>query len=162
MKNIGMTKEIYNLIVDNLHYLELDLKNGVILNRNSNSLSKGYKQLGIKRKKVFQHQIFAVARWGERCVGMTVNHKNEIKIDNSWDNLELLSLSDNCKVKTMKTCRFPIVPIKAINIDTGEEFVFESQGEAAKQLGLNKTSIFRNLKGERNRVGRYTFERITA
>lgn len=159
---VGMTGVIYNLILEHLPNLELDMVQGVILNRNAKSLSGGYLQLGIKGKKVYHHQIFAVARWGKECIGMTVNHRNEVKTDNSWGNLELLTHSDNLKAKTTKSCRYAMLPIRATNIDTGERFVFETQREAAKHLQLSPTSIFQHLSGQRRRVGRFTFERITA
>lgn len=162
---VGMTEAVYNLIADNLYSFELDMEKGIILNRNAKSLHKGktgYLNLEIKQKKVYHHQILAVSRWGKECIGMTVNHINENKLDNSWNNLELLSHKDNVRLKTTKTGRYKIVPIRAINIDTGEILIFETQGTAAKELKLNKTSIFQQLEGRRKRVGRYTFERVVS
>lgn len=154
----GMSKETYEHISKFIHLLDIDLKNGIILNRESIALRGGYPCVGLMYKKIQQHQIFAVARWGETCIGMTVNHINECKTDNSWDNLELLSHEDNVRVFSSHGC--PKKPIKAINIDTGETIVFDSQREASIKLGLSGSNIFRVLNGKRNRVGRYTFERI--
>ncbi|HDX9663361.1 TPA: HNH endonuclease [Bacillus cereus] len=153
----GMSLEIYNHIRENLHLLKLDLVNGKILNRNSNSLRQGYLALRLKGRLVDQHQVFAVAGWGELCIGMTVNHVDENRINNSWDNLELLTHSENISIRSSGHGRSK-QSVKAIHLDTGEEFIFESQKEAGRMLGLNQGNINGVLLGERKRVGRYTFE----
>jgi hypothetical protein len=162
-KKVGLSQENYDHIVNHVHLLELDLKNGVILNRDVKDINThGYCRVWLGGKKIFQHQVFAVARWGPACVGMTVNHINECKTDNSWDNLELLTLRDNVKAKTHLSgfCN-PKQPIKATNIDTGEVIYFDSQREASRQLGIVQSHIWKVLKGQRKRSGRYTFEKIS-
>jgi len=154
-----MSEETYNLIMKHLPILDLDIEKGIILNRKGNSLSNGYLQLGLEKKKVFQHQIFAVARWGKKCIGMTVNHINEIRTDNSWNNLELLTSVENLLARSSGQGE---KPIKAKHLDTGEEFIFESQHEASRQLGVNVGSIQHILNGKRKHSKRYTFERISA
>ncbi|WP_056685593.1 HNH endonuclease [Cytobacillus solani] len=155
----GMKKETYVFIRDNLHKLELDLENGKVLNRNVNALNKGYLRMKLAGKRVFQHQVLAVARWGEKCIGMTVNHINENKIDNSWNNLELLSHADNVRVMTTHGNHLR-QPIKAIRIETNEEIVFESQREAARKLSLSQAHISSILYGKRRSTGGYKFERV--
>ncbi|WP_243299147.1 HNH endonuclease [Bacillus litorisediminis] len=164
-----MSKETYKHIRDNLHTLKLDLENGKILNRSVKSLnSKGYLEVRLKGKIVKQHQVFAIAMWGEKCIGMVVNHINEIKSDNRAANLELLTWRENLIVST-KTNKSgkpfgsgkPKSPIKAINIDTGEEIVFESQCEAAIQLGLNRAGIHHVLNRKQKHAGGYRFERVS-
>lgn len=51
-------------------------------------------------------------------------------------------------------------PVKAINIDTGEELIFRSQAEAARELGLYQANIHKVLKGDYRKTGRYVFEYI--
>lgn len=52
-----------------------------------------------KPKHYAVHRLVASAFIGD-CDGLTVNHKNEIKTDNRVENLELLTLRDNCNYGT--------------------------------------------------------------
>ena len=49
-------------------------------------------------------------------------------------------------------------PVKAINIDTGEEFIFKSEADAARTLGLYQSNISKVLTGSYKKTGRYVFE----
>lgn len=49
-------------------------------------------------------------------------------------------------------------PIIAINLKTGEQFIFESQNEAARQLNCNQANIYRCLKGERKTTKGFSFK----
>jgi hypothetical protein len=159
-RGLGMTRKIYLHIKNNLHQLKLDLMKGKILNRNSTALDRyGYLRVGLEGKTVYQHQILAVARWGEKCIGQTVDHINEIKTDNSWDNLQLISLAQNTSNKSKKGFGQK-KPVKAIDLETGKETRFESLSEASRELGLRVDSICYVLKGCYKRTGKYTFERI--
>ena len=51
-------------------------------------------------------------------------------------------------------------PVKAINIDTGEEILFKSLSEAARSLGLHEANVCKVLKGVYRRTGRYKFEYV--
>jgi hypothetical protein len=164
MAGKGMSRERYEFIKNNLHQLELDLENGKILNRNSNHMNKGYLMLCLGsrktiRKNVAHHQVFAVKLWGEACIGMTVNHINENKLDNSWDNLELLTHADNIRAMTTHGKHLR-QPVKAIHVNTGKAIIFESQREAARQLNLLQTHIQRVIKGIKKDSGDYRFERV--
>lgn len=48
--------------------------------------------------------------------------------------------------------------IKATNIDTGEELIFESQVMAAKHLGVHQAHISACLNGRLKKTGRWIFE----
>jgi hypothetical protein len=120
---------------------------------------QGYLRVKLDGRMELQHQIFAIARWGKECIGMTVNHINENKQDNSWDNLELVTMVDNIKLRTSDH-GFPKMPIKAINIETGYGELFESQLEASKILGLKAADINNMINGRQKRVGKYKFEKI--
>lgn len=54
------------------------------------------------------------------------------------------------------------IPVKAFKIKTKEEFVktYSSIALAADELNLSESNIRRVLKGDRNRVGNYTFRKI--
>jgi len=47
--------------------------------------------------------------------------------------------------------------IVAENIDTGEQIIFSSQNEAARELGLRQQNISAVLSGKLSRTGRYRF-----
>lgn len=49
-------------------------------------------------------------------------------------------------------------PVKAINIDSGEELMFRSLSDAARAIGLYEANISKVLRGEYRRTGRYRFE----
>ena len=160
--NNGMTIKRFNHIRDHIHLLELDLAKGKILNRDCKSLStKGYLRTRLAGKLVMQHQVFAVARWGEKCIGLTVNHKNEVKTDNSWNNLELLTNEENIKARTKAGTGF-VSKIKCINLETKEELVFDSQNEASRKLKVSQGNINMILSGIRKSTLGWTFERVGA
>ena len=159
-KETGMSKEIYEHIRDNIHLLITDLECGVILNRNSNANnSDGYLRIGLAGRTVYQHQILAVARWGERCIGKTIDHINANKNDNRAINLELVDFTENLRRRT-RTNFTNYHPVKAINLCTGETFIFKSQREASRELGLDSGNIAQHLKKKLKRVGNYRFEKV--
>lgn len=158
-----MKLETYERILKHLATLELDLEKGLVLNRNiTKEGTDGYLPISLgdsrDRKMVKVHQVLAVARWGKVCVGMQVNHINEIKTDNSFNNIELLSPIENLKARTK--CGSPKHSIYGTNIDTNEMHYFESIVEASNLLGLSHGAISRVVNGKQKRVGRYTFERV--
>jgi hypothetical protein len=79
-----------------------------------------------------------------------VNHKNGVRSDNYSDNLEWSTPKENVhhsfqfgKQKTI------MKPIRVIERGTGKVFTFNSQREAAKELGLNQRDIHHFLCGRR-------------
>lgn len=152
----GMSKENYEFILSHLPTLDLDLESGAILNRNANALKKGYPKIklgGRQGKSVLQHQVFAVARWGEECIGMTVNHINEIRTDNRACNLELVTLSENVKKMTFKPDleklrEKQMKPV--VQYDMNGNFIKEygSTLEASKSLSGSNGHLHNHLKGK--------------
>ena len=62
---------------------------------------------------------------------------------------------------TFKKRKTRLIPIKAINLSTGEEVVFASASEAVKYFNLKKhETIHRILRGVRNKWKDYTFKYI--
>jgi HNH endonuclease len=155
----GMKRETFEHISSHIHTLDLDLINGVILNRSSNFLSRGYRAVKLSGKIVKQHQVFAVKRWGENCIGMTVNHINENKLDNSWNNLELLTSAKNLSIASNRRGK-PRQKVKSIHIDSGEIRFFNGISEASRQLGVYQSCISQILNGKQKRTKRYRFEKI--
>lgn len=52
-----------------------------------------------------------------------------------------------------------MIPIIAINIETGERIEFESVAEAARSLGLQHANVWKVLHGKRPHTGGYSFVR---
>lgn len=162
-KNLGkgMLQSNYDWIIKHIDKLNIDIKDGIILNRKcSVHKSTGYRQASLMNKTFHVHQIIAVARWGKKCVGMTVNHINKDKKDNSFNNIELMTLSENVADSNTSKMITWKKKVKAINIDTDEEFIFNSRTEASLALGLRRPDIVGVLKGKCKRCGRFAFENV--
>lgn len=99
MKKKCMSKEMYNFIAENESRLEYDLELGkVITPKGTNGAvcsSTGYLRVKVRKKTLQVHQILAVKYFGEACVGKQVNHKDGDKLNNSRNNLELVTQKEN-------------------------------------------------------------------
>lgn len=79
-----------------------------------------------------------------------INHKDENKQNNCAENIEWCDRTYNINYSIS-------TPIEVYK--DGELIcVFESQNEAARQLGLFQSAITKVLKGSRNHTGGYTFK----
>lgn len=77
----------------------------------------------------------------------TVNHIDGNKTNNYYKNLEWVSMKEN--LEHSYRCglqRHPNEPIKAINLNTGETYFFNSHKEAGRKLGIRQSTISRALK----------------
>lgn len=157
----GMTASVFHHIQQNLHLVKVDLEKGIVLNRSVGKTPEGYSIVGLAGRTVMLHQIMAVALFGDKCIGMTVNHKNENKDDNRRINLELLSVTDNVRLRT-KTGFGKATKILLTHIATGKQFVFKSQGEASRMLGIRQNNISKALNGIYRQTEGYKVERIGA
>lgn len=54
-----------------------------------------------------------------------------------------------------------MIPVMAINIETGEHLYFQSQGEAGRKLSIPQSNIFKVLKNERRSAGGYKFKEVS-
>lgn len=96
----------------------------------------------------------------------TVDHirsGGENKLDNSVDNLQWLSRRDNIqKAYRDGMCDSRIASqnksIIAIDLWTNEEQYFHSIGDAAYELGIDRTSISHVLRGDYEKTSHYIFE----
>lgn len=59
-----------------------------------------------------------------------------------------------------KACNARRTPVKAINLNTGEEIDFISQHDAARALGVSQQHIWGVLNGYRRSTGGYIFEYV--
>ena len=84
-----------------------------------------------------------------------VNHKNGIKTDNYYKNLEWMTHSENSlhALEIGLSGRGETHPsskkIRAINVETGEEFIFGSMREAEREIGIDHTTISAQIKYNR-------------
>lgn len=99
LSNNGMSKKMYDFILENKNRIEYDFEKGIIFTpRGTNGTicsSTGYLRVKINKKILQVHQIMAVHYFGELCIGLQVNHKDGDKLNNKKENLELLTLREN-------------------------------------------------------------------
>lgn len=99
-----MKRETYEMIKEMLKEKrwDIDIERGTIQTQRGQVTStseKGYLQINTsyngRNVSVKVHHIIAVAKWGEAVVDMTIDHINGNKTDNSWHNLEIVSVEEN-------------------------------------------------------------------
>lgn len=90
-------------------------------------------------------------------LGYHVDHIDENKRNNNVSNLQMLSHFDNCYKRTGYNA-FQL--LKAIHLNTGKEYIFEGQNEAARELNLNQGNINNVLSGRIHQTGGFTFIRL--
>ncbi len=85
-----------------------------------------------------------------------VNHIDCDRTNNRLDNLEWCSREYNTayREKYGKACNHPVF---AVDLNTGKVLKFESQSEAARQLGVDVRNLNKVIKGEQNQTGGYWF-----
>ena len=89
-----------------------------------------------------------------------VNHKDNNRTNNNVDNLEFCTRQYNQDYrKNFGTSAAEMFgrPTIAVNPKTSEVFYFESQHEAARQLGFNSSSINNAIKGRRKTIRGHWF-----
>ena len=131
------------------------------LNRN------GYMQVGFrlngKLVKLYVHRISAITFIPNPDNLPEVNHKDNDRTNNVVSNLEWCTSQYNTAYRekygvpakeSTKVLRESVI---AVNPETSEVFWFESQSEAARQLGISQGNINNVVKGRYNQTGGYWF-----
>jgi hypothetical protein len=150
-----MGEEMYYKIREIIDSLDINIKDGIITTKKGGHGTidgTGYLVFKLNRTKFQLHQVLAVIHFGKDCIGMTVNHINGIKTDNSIDNLELMTLSDNAKhehsiglAKYVKK-ENQRKKVKQFDVDGNCVSEFESMSEASKATGISTGNISRSCR----------------
>lgn len=148
-----MGEEMYFKICEIIDSLDINIKDGIITTKKGGhgTIDKTGYLIFKKNKTKFQlHQVLAVIHFGKDCIGMTVNHINGIKTDNSIDNLELMTLSDNAKhehlIGLAKYVKKENQRKRVKQFDKNGNCIseFESMYEASKATGISAGNISRS------------------
>lgn len=113
-----------------------------------------------KEVHLYVHRIVAI------CFILNHNHYPEVNhidcdpANNRWDNLEWCNHQENIAYRD-KLGRWvnnnPGRPVIAIDLNDFNVFWLESQCEAARQLGVYTSNIYKVIKGKLNKTGGYWF-----
>lgn len=166
-----MNEDMYNKICSVLPSLDIDFDSGIITTpRGGHGTIDGTGYLVFKKNNTkFQlHQVLAVYHFGKDCIGMTVNHENGDKLDNSRDNLELMTLSENVKHQwenglsydSASVTRSNSIKVIGTNIETGESVIFNSLNKASKQTHTDISCISKCVNGKQTKANGYVWKRL--
>ncbi|MDC3413897.1 HNH endonuclease [Terrihalobacillus insolitus] len=89
-----MNAERLEHLKKHIHLLDIDVENGLILNRKPYLRPKGYYLVGLKNKIFRVHEIIAVSG-GLNILNKTVNHIDGNRLNNRISNLEAVSKEEN-------------------------------------------------------------------
>lgn len=121
------TKKFLNKKIDRYGYVQYHLK------------------IDGKDKYICAHRLVAMAYIDNDNGYKCVNHKDGNKLNNSVENLEWCTYSYNswhkCNILDKKPVRFGDKKIKSVNIETGEEILFNSESEASRYYNVSQTTI---------------------
>ncbi len=85
-----------------------------------------------------------------------VNHKNGVKVDNHYQNLEWLTRAQNlCHSRNVLGLQKDR-PVVLTNLRTGGSDVYPTRAAASTALGLDGRSLRKVLKGELRKTGGYS------
>lgn len=114
-------------------------------------------------KIAFVHRLVAEAFVSNDnpLVNISVDHIDANKLNNHYSNLQWLSLSDNTRKANLgRDFSYQHKPTKAINVNTLQEYVFNSRTDCAKFVGCSVTDIWAVLVGKQKTAHGYYFEEI--
>lgn len=152
---------------DEIYHGEIILKSGI--NKKGYVVNDLYHHNGKKhiRKSILIHRLVAQEFIDEQPIDKPqVNHKNGIKNDNYYKNLEWCNNQEN-QIHARQTGllinkksweHIMSKPVKSINIIDGSTTIFGSISEAYRETGIPTTNICKVLKGKRNKAGGYYWE----
>lgn len=162
----GMSRDIYDYLVNNSHRVKIDLEKGIIITpRGTNGnicSSTGYLRAKVGRKSIQVHQLLSVKYFGERCIGKQINHKNGNKLDNTITNLEVVTQLANIQhQKDNGLMNVTKKPVCKLDMEGNVLETFESVVEAARSVNGGAREVSKAIagysikKGRRDRVLSY-------
>lgn len=145
--------------------------NGILKNSKEKvvgSLNRqGYQKIQItldgKCKEVFTHRIQAFKKFGRKMyeTGIQVRHLNDIKIDNSWDNIELGTAKDNYQDRgrksieaTQRIATQASIKYSKELIEQAKEYYKETNNLKATAIKFNipESSLHYRIKGKKKQI----------
>lgn len=141
------------------------LYKGYVLKQRLDKNGYMYVTLSVNNKTVYLlvHRVISASFLPNPDNLPEVNHKDNDRTNNAVSNLEWCTSRYNMAYKekygisakeATKVLRKPVI---AINPEFSEVFLFESQHEAARQLGVNQGNMNEVVKGKRQIAGVYWF-----
>jgi predicted transcriptional regulator len=142
-----MLLKTYNFIKENLHLLEIDIENGLILNRKE-YLNNSYKRVSIQDKDIEVHKIMGVILFDKQVVNKIINHIDGNKTNNQKSNLEVITQKENIR----HAVKLGLLQPKLNNSMVREikKLILEGtvNADIAKQFGVTESTIWSIKKGE--------------
>ena len=134
-------------------------------------INTGYLQIKVSNRDIKKHYlkhrfIFECFHGKINNAKLVVDHINNIKTDNTLENLQLITQSQNQKKEHRKGKKLPPIRVRATNINSGESFDYDSISKCSKILDINRASISDVLKGIQKTAtskidkNKYKFEKI--
>lgn len=141
------------------------LVKGRVLKQNPDRYGYMLVQFQVNGKKIqpLVHRMVATCFLPKPNNYPEVNHIDNDRTNNSVDNLEWCTHKYNmvyrekCGVSAKDAVEILRRSVIAVKLETSEVFWFESESEAARQLGIHHSNIYRVVKGNYNQTHGYWF-----
>lgn len=162
-------KEVLILVTDNNYTID---KLGVVRNPNGEILKgsyvDGYRKISVRTNFTSSftlrvHKLQAYIKYGDKIFekGIVVRHLNDIKSDNSWDNIVIGSQSQNMMDRTQESRKNHIKRKEPISDDIISEMENDRKNKngkkglsyrgLAKKYGISKSTIMDAFKRKLNK-----------
>ena len=150
-----MKKERYEFLKQHIHELDIDIKNGIILNRKQGKpkTDTGYLRTYVNKRQYYVHEIIVVAA-GYDLTNMVVDHVDRNKLNNRIENLEVVTQAENARRISVINAKLGKLgaPKKTENDERNKQIRSEyatgsiSLRALGKKYGLHHSSIVHIVK----------------
>lgn len=126
-----------------------------------------------KTKEEYVHRLLAKTFIPNPKKLPIVRHLDDDVENNSLDNLAWGTVKDNIHDSIRNGTNYILtdedreksylktrIPVKCVNLKTGKEKIYKGKSEAARELGLQSSNIYKVLTGKRKHTGGYFFEKL--